>query len=60
MYRPYAAAEDTVVFPAWEQTLSARESDEMAEPFSACMRTGCDGLVLFRLPGEHALTMVPI
>jgi hemerythrin-like domain-containing protein len=29
MYRPHAAREDTVVFPAWKLTLTAKELDEM-------------------------------
>ena len=33
MYRPHAAAEDTIVFPAWKETLSARELDEMGDRF---------------------------
>jgi hemerythrin-like domain-containing protein len=33
MYRPHAAREDTVVFPAWKQTLSAEALDEMGDKF---------------------------
>jgi hemerythrin-like domain-containing protein len=33
MYRPHAAREDTVVFPAWKQALSAEQLDEMGEKF---------------------------
>jgi len=33
MYRPHAAREDTVVFPAWKQALTARELDEMNDRF---------------------------
>lgn len=33
MYRHHAAWEDTLVFPAWKQTLSATQLDEMAEKF---------------------------
>lgn len=33
MYRPHAAREDTVVFPAWKFTLTAKELDEMNEKF---------------------------
>jgi hemerythrin-like domain-containing protein len=33
MYRNHAAREDTVVFPAWKQDLTAEELDEMGEKF---------------------------
>lgn len=33
MYRPHAAREDTVVFPAWKQTLTKEQLDEMSEKF---------------------------
>ena len=33
MYRPHAAREDTVVFPAWKQSLSAEALDEMGDKF---------------------------
>ncbi|MFZ0035464.1 MAG: hemerythrin domain-containing protein [Sedimentisphaerales bacterium] len=33
MYRPHAAREDTIVFPAWKQTLTAQQLDEMSEKF---------------------------
>jgi hemerythrin-like domain-containing protein len=33
MYRPHAAREDTVVFPAWKQTMSQEQLDEMGEKF---------------------------
>ena len=33
MYRAHAAREDTVVFPAWKQTLTAKQLDEMGEKF---------------------------
>jgi hemerythrin-like domain-containing protein len=33
MYRPHAAREDTVVFPAWKQILPAEQLDEMNEKF---------------------------
>jgi hemerythrin-like domain-containing protein len=33
MYRHHAAREDTVVFPAWKQTLSAAQLDEMNDKF---------------------------
>ena len=33
MYRAHAAREDTVVFPAWKQTLNAGQLDEMSETF---------------------------
>jgi hemerythrin-like domain-containing protein len=35
MYEHHAAIEDTVVFPAWKQTLKAKELDEMNERFEA-------------------------
>jgi hemerythrin-like domain-containing protein len=33
MYRPHAAREDTIVFPAWKQVLTARQLNEMGEKF---------------------------
>jgi hemerythrin-like domain-containing protein len=33
MYEHHAAIEDTIVFPAWKQTLSAKQLDEMNEKF---------------------------
>jgi len=33
MYRPHAAREDTVVFPAWKQVLTAAQLDEMGDKF---------------------------
>jgi hemerythrin-like domain-containing protein len=33
MYRPHAAREDTVVFPAWKQTLKSEDLDEMNDKF---------------------------
>jgi hemerythrin-like domain-containing protein len=33
MYRAHAAREDTVVFPAWKQTLTAEQLAEMSEKF---------------------------
>jgi hemerythrin-like domain-containing protein len=33
MYRNHAAREDTIIFPAWKQTLTASELDEMGEKF---------------------------
>ncbi|MBI4766732.1 MAG: hemerythrin domain-containing protein [Deltaproteobacteria bacterium] len=33
MYRPHAAREDTIVFPAWKQILTAKQLDEMNEKF---------------------------
>jgi hemerythrin-like domain-containing protein len=33
MYRNHAAREDTIVFPAWKQTLTAAELDEMNDKF---------------------------
>jgi hemerythrin-like domain-containing protein len=33
MYRNHAAREDTIVFPAWKKTLTAKEYDEMGETF---------------------------
>jgi hemerythrin-like domain-containing protein len=33
MYRPHAAREDTVVFPAWKQTLTSEDLDEMNDKF---------------------------
>jgi hemerythrin-like domain-containing protein len=33
MYRPHAAREDTEVFPAWKQALTAKQLDEMNDRF---------------------------
>jgi hemerythrin-like domain-containing protein len=33
MYRNHAAREDTIVFPAWKQTLTAKQLDEMNDKF---------------------------
>jgi hemerythrin-like domain-containing protein len=33
MYRPHAAREDTVIFPAWKNVLSAKQYDEMNDKF---------------------------
>jgi hemerythrin-like domain-containing protein len=33
MYRAHAAREDTIIFPAWKQTLTAKQLDEMGEKF---------------------------
>ena len=33
MYRHHAAREDTVLFPAWKQTLTAKQLDELGEKF---------------------------
>jgi len=33
MYRSHAAREDTIVFPAWKQTLSSEQLDEMNDKF---------------------------
>src|SRR5436853_3450951 len=33
MYRNHAAREDTIIFPAWKKTLSARQLDEMNDKF---------------------------
>jgi hemerythrin-like domain-containing protein len=33
MYRHHAAREDTIVFPAWKQTMTAAQLDEMSERF---------------------------
>jgi hemerythrin-like domain-containing protein len=33
MYRPHAAREDTVIFPAWKMTLTAKQLDEMNDKF---------------------------
>jgi hemerythrin-like domain-containing protein len=45
MYRPHAAREDTVVFPAWKQTLTAPQLDEMGEKFEEIeqQQFGADG-----------------
>jgi hemerythrin-like domain-containing protein len=33
MYENHAAREDTIIFPAWKQTLTAKQLDEMGEKF---------------------------
>lgn len=33
MYRPHTAREDTIVFPAWKQTLTAKQLDKMNDKF---------------------------
>jgi len=33
MYQNHAAREDTIVFPAWKQTLTAKQYDEMGDKF---------------------------
>jgi hemerythrin-like domain-containing protein len=33
MYRPHAAREDTIVFPAWKQDLSPKQLDEISDTF---------------------------
>lgn len=38
MYRAHAAREDTIVFPAWKQTLTAKQLDEMGEKFEEIER----------------------
>jgi len=45
MYRPHAAREDTIVFPAWKQSLSAEQLDEMNERFEEIehQQFGADG-----------------
>ena len=45
MYRPHAAREDTVVFPAWKQALTVAQLDEMGDKFEDIERAqfGEDG-----------------
>jgi len=33
MYRNHAAREDTIVFPAWKQTMTAKQLDEIGDKF---------------------------
>ena len=33
MYRAHAAREDTIIFPAWKQTLTAKQLDELNDKF---------------------------
>lgn len=33
MYQHHAAREDTIIFPAWKQTMTARQLDEMGDKF---------------------------
>jgi hypothetical protein len=45
MYQHHAAREDTILFPAWKQTLTARQLDEMGDKFEEIERQqfGTDG-----------------
>jgi hypothetical protein len=45
MYEEHAAVKDTIVFPAWKQTMSASALDEMGDTFEAIERKtfGKDG-----------------
>ena len=45
MYQHHAAREDTIVFPAWKQTLSEEQLDEMGEKFEEIEKQqfGSDG-----------------
>lgn len=45
MYEHHAASEDTVVFPAWKDTLSSRQLDEMGDTFEEIehQQFGMDG-----------------
>jgi hemerythrin-like domain-containing protein len=53
MYRSHAAREDTVVFPAWKETLSRAELEEIGEQFEEIeqQQLGADGF-------EHALESI--
>jgi len=33
MYRNHAAREDTIIFPAWKQTMTGKQLDEMNDKF---------------------------
>jgi hemerythrin-like domain-containing protein len=45
MYRPHAAREDTIVFPAWKKGLTGKQLDEMSDKFEDIEREqfGKDG-----------------
>jgi hemerythrin-like domain-containing protein len=45
MYQHHAAREDTILFPAWKQTLTARQLDEMGDKFEEIehQQFGADG-----------------
>jgi hemerythrin-like domain-containing protein len=45
MYRAHAAREDTIIFPAWKQTLTAKQLDEIGDKFEEIEREqfGSDG-----------------
>jgi hemerythrin-like domain-containing protein len=45
MYEHHAAREDTIIFPAWKQTLTARQLDEMGDKFEEIEKEqfGSDG-----------------
>ena len=45
MYEHHAAREDTIIFPAWKQTMSAKQYDEMGDKFEEIeqQQFGADG-----------------
>jgi len=45
MYRPHATREDTIIFPAWKQALTAKQLDEMGDKFEDIeqQQFGADG-----------------
>jgi hemerythrin superfamily protein len=45
MYEHHAAREDTIIFPAWKQTMTAKQLDEMGDKFEDIEREqfGTDG-----------------
>jgi hypothetical protein len=49
MYEHHAAIEDTLVFPAWKQAVSAKEYHELSERFEEleCKMFGKDGFERF-------------
>lgn len=45
MYEHHAAREDTIVFPVWKQTMTAKQYDEIGDKFEGIEREqfGADG-----------------
>jgi hemerythrin-like domain-containing protein len=45
MYRAHAAREDTIIFPAWKQTMTAKQLDELGDKFEEIEKQqfGTDG-----------------
>ncbi len=55
MYRNHAAREDTIVFPAWKEPLSAGQLREMGEKFEGIAFRACEMTEMFRPPFESSI-----